>query len=62
MDQRGIGHDLGKANPVFRRMCAEKGIDDLESPEAGQYWIDNVWCALSLLLSSSPEGAETSRL
>ncbi|TNY21449.1 FMN-dependent dehydrogenase [Rhodotorula diobovata] len=40
---RGIGHDLGKANPVFRRMCAEKGIDDLESPEAGQYWIDNVW-------------------
>ncbi|GAA5913765.1 hypothetical protein JCM8208_004158, partial [Rhodotorula glutinis] len=40
---RGIGHDLGRANPVFRRMCAEKGIDDLDSPEAGQYWIDNVW-------------------
>ncbi|BGP66548.1 hypothetical protein NBRC10512v2_007956 [Rhodotorula toruloides] len=40
---RGIGHDLGKANPVFQRMCREKGITDLNAPEAGQYWIDLVW-------------------
>ncbi|GAA5988624.1 hypothetical protein JCM10908_003645 [Rhodotorula pacifica] len=40
---KGIGHDLGAANPVFQRMCRERGITDLQSPEAGQFWIDNVW-------------------
>lgn len=57
--QRGVGHDLGRANPVFRRMCAEKGIDDLDSPEAGQYWIDNVWCAP--FLCSRAAGADRRR-
>ncbi|BGP58669.1 hypothetical protein JCM8202v2_006338 [Rhodotorula sphaerocarpa] len=39
----GIGHDLGAANPVFQRMCRDRGITDLNSKEAGQFWIDNVW-------------------
>ncbi|GAA5909765.1 hypothetical protein JCM5296_002305 [Sporobolomyces johnsonii] len=39
---RGIGYELGKGNEVFQRRCKERGIE-LESPEAGQFWIDNVW-------------------
>ncbi|GAA5884026.1 hypothetical protein JCM16303_001364 [Sporobolomyces ruberrimus] len=39
---KGIGYELGKALPVFQRMCKERGIE-LESKEAGQFWIDQVW-------------------
>ncbi|GAA5905657.1 uncharacterized protein JCM6883_005400 [Sporobolomyces salmoneus] len=39
---RGIGYELGKALPVFQEMCKERGIE-LESKEAGQFWIDQVW-------------------
>ncbi|GAA5938509.1 uncharacterized protein JCM15063_005340 [Sporobolomyces koalae] len=39
---RGIGYELGKALPVFQAMCRERGIE-LESKEAGQFWIDQVW-------------------
>ncbi|GAA6030508.1 hypothetical protein JCM8097_006180 [Rhodosporidiobolus ruineniae] len=40
---KGIGQDLGAANPVFVQRCKERGITDLSSPAAGQFWIDNVW-------------------
>ncbi|KAK4692477.1 hypothetical protein P7C70_g9118, partial [Phenoliferia sp. Uapishka_3] len=39
---RGIGWELGKGNPVFQQRLKERNIDP-ESPEAGQFWIDNVW-------------------
>ncbi|CEQ40793.1 SPOSA6832_02456, partial [Sporobolomyces salmonicolor] len=47
---RGIGYELGKGNEVFQRRCKERGIE-LESPEAGQFWIDNVWCVARSLAS-----------
>lgn len=51
----GIGHDLGAANPVFQRMCHDRGITDLNSKEAGQFWIDNVWFVISFpLRDASP--------
>ncbi|BGP21056.1 hypothetical protein JCM10213_007574 [Rhodosporidiobolus nylandii] len=40
---KGIGQDLGTANPVFVQRCKERGITDLASKEAGQFWIDQVW-------------------
>ncbi|GAA5977476.1 hypothetical protein JCM11641_000975 [Rhodosporidiobolus odoratus] len=43
---KGIGQDLGAANPVFVKMCKERGINDMASPEAGQFWIDN-WKRIS---------------
>ncbi|KAH0428042.1 FMN-dependent dehydrogenase [Colletotrichum camelliae] len=41
---RGIGADLGLADPVFQKRMAEKGIDPKTQPEqAAAFWIDNVW-------------------
>ncbi|CAI0642051.1 unnamed protein product [Colletotrichum noveboracense] len=41
---RGIGADLGLADPVFQKRLAEKGIDPKTQPEqAAAFWIDNVW-------------------
>ncbi|KAJ9608053.1 hypothetical protein H2200_007041 [Cladophialophora chaetospira] len=41
---RGIGADLGLADPVFQKRLKEMGIDPQKSPEeAGAAWIDNVW-------------------
>ncbi|KAF4826489.1 putative lactate 2-monooxygenase [Colletotrichum tropicale] len=41
---RGIGADLGLADPVFQKRLAEKGIDPkTQSQQAAAFWIDNVW-------------------
>ena len=41
---RGIGHEMGLTDPVFRDMLKVKGIDPEKQPEeAGAFWIDNVW-------------------
>ncbi|KIY00091.1 uncharacterized protein Z520_03776 [Fonsecaea multimorphosa CBS 102226] len=41
---RGIGADLGLADPVFQKRMEEAGIDPKKQPEeAGAMWIDNVW-------------------
>ena len=41
---RGIGADLGLADPVFQKRLKEMDTDPQKSPEeAGAAWIDNVW-------------------
>jgi isopentenyl diphosphate isomerase/L-lactate dehydrogenase-like FMN-dependent dehydrogenase len=41
---RGFGADLGLTDPVFRRRCAEEGIDpDVDVVAASTKWIDSIW-------------------
>ncbi|EAW10170.1 L-lactate dehydrogenase [Aspergillus clavatus NRRL 1] len=41
---RGVGADLGLSDPVFRRRCAEAGIDVEKDPVAASVkWIDSIW-------------------
>jgi isopentenyl diphosphate isomerase/L-lactate dehydrogenase-like FMN-dependent dehydrogenase len=41
---RGFGADLGLTDPVFRKRCAEAGIDpDVDVVAASAKWIDSVW-------------------
>ncbi|KAK4942776.1 hypothetical protein LTR10_017536 [Elasticomyces elasticus] len=41
---RGIGADMGLADPVFQKRLAEEGVDPKKEPEkAAAMWIDNVW-------------------
>ncbi|KAJ5113399.1 hypothetical protein N7456_001933 [Penicillium angulare] len=41
---RGFGADLGLSDPVFRKRCAEDGIDpDVDVVQASSKWIDSVW-------------------
>lgn len=41
---RGFGADLGLTDPVFRRRCAEDGIDvDKDVVAASTKWIDSIW-------------------
>ncbi|KAE8364823.1 FMN-dependent dehydrogenase [Aspergillus caelatus] len=41
---RGIGADLGLADPVFQKRCREEGIDpEKDIVAASAKWIDSVW-------------------
>ncbi|KAL2419005.1 FMN-dependent alpha-hydroxy acid dehydrogenase qulF [Exophiala dermatitidis] len=41
---RGIGADMGLADPVFQKRLREAGINPQKEPErAAAMWIDNVW-------------------
>ncbi|KAJ5474598.1 hypothetical protein N7475_004164 [Penicillium sp. IBT 31633x] len=41
---RGFGADLGLSDPVFRKRCAEVGIDcEVDLVAASTKWIDSVW-------------------